>query len=214
MEQGMNVLILFSLAQPPGVLQSHPVNGFQWSIAPNLWFLDSEKVIISRFLFFILLLMCQFGQKAEMWAKQTEAALEPGCCPGRTKLVVFYSHEVELVHILVGKNNERLTGTECAVEMLRWGREERGKQERRKGLWRREWQKGKGHRVIDGPHTLWCKEGRWWQKRKQAQHKVSFCLWENHNRSVGGLWGLIDNSPITQTTRNLIKHSFGRKWMS
>lgn len=51
--------------------------------------------------------------------EQTETALKPGSCPGRTKLVVFCSHEVELVHILVGKNNERLTGTECAVKMLR-----------------------------------------------------------------------------------------------
>lgn len=36
-----------------------------------------------------------------------------GAAPDRTKLVVFRSHEVELVHILVGKNNERLTRTEC-----------------------------------------------------------------------------------------------------
>lgn len=64
----------------------------------------------------ILLLICPKSGDA---SEQPETALEPGCCPGRTKPVVFYSHEVELVHILVGKNNERLTGTECAVEMLR-----------------------------------------------------------------------------------------------
>ncbi len=58
-------------------------------------------------------------QKSGDASEQTETALKPGCCPARTELVVFYSHEVELVHILVGKNNERLTGTECAVEMLR-----------------------------------------------------------------------------------------------
>lgn len=51
--------------------------------------------------------------------EHTEATLSPGRSPDRTTLVVFCSHEVELVHILVGKYNERLTGTECAVKMLR-----------------------------------------------------------------------------------------------
>lgn len=63
--------------------------------------------------------MSVLSKKSRDASEQPEAALGPGCCPGRTKLVVFYSHEVELVHILVGYNNDRLTGTECAAEMLR-----------------------------------------------------------------------------------------------
>lgn len=80
--------------------------------------LDCEKVIVSHFLplpVFVVPVCPKSGDAVE----QAETAPEAGCCPGRTKIVVFYSHEVELVHILVGKNNERLTGTECAVKMLR-----------------------------------------------------------------------------------------------
>lgn len=48
-----------------------------------------------------------------------KVSLETERCPGRTELVVLCLYEVELVHILVGYNNESLTGTECAAEMLR-----------------------------------------------------------------------------------------------
>lgn len=55
---------------------------------------------------------------------------DAGNWPGRTKLVVFRSHEVELVHILVGKNNERLTGTECNEDAKVREKKEAGKETR------------------------------------------------------------------------------------
>lgn len=60
-------------------------------------------------------LFCLRPQKAR------RDAGDAGRRPDRTKPVVFCSHEADLLHILVGKSKERLTGTESVVEMLMGG---------------------------------------------------------------------------------------------
>lgn len=76
--------------------------------------LDMKKQFLACFLllFFLYVLPCPRS-------RDTSVLTETGLCPARAQLVVFRSHEVELVHILVGENNERLTGSECAVKMPR-----------------------------------------------------------------------------------------------
>lgn len=135
---------------------------FKWLIRSHFWFWiwKSNHGSLPLSIVFLIYKL----SKKWRYCEQTEAALEAGCCPGRTKLVVFYSHEVELVHILVGKYNERLTGTECAVKMLRWGRE--GSKGSRKGD--RECGKGSGRKERTqgdrrATHSPWCKE---WSCRK------------------------------------------------
>lgn len=148
-----------------------------------------EKVFIDLFHYLL-----QFVQGVEDANEQNETSLMSGCCPRGTKHVVFCSHEVELVHILVGKNNERLTSAECAVKILRWGREgaEEGREPREAGRDLSVVEKGglevKGQRVIDGPHTRGdvrrCKlseaeAGKRWRCRTNSG-KIKFCLRNFH----------------------------------
>lgn len=92
--------------------------------------------------------------------------------------MVFSSHEVELIHILVGKNNERLTGTECAVNLQRWGRE--GVKGRRKRAKKSRKKRTQGDKWAT--HSMWCKEGGCWMKQKQPEPRVLFCHWKKKNR--------------------------------
>lgn len=50
---------------------------------------------------------------AALWLRSSPA-LQP-----ELHSAVFYSHEVELFHILVGEYNERLTGTGCGAERMK-----------------------------------------------------------------------------------------------
>lgn len=68
--------------------------------------------------------------------------------------MVFCSHEADLLHILVGGSNERLTGTESVVEMLTGGG---GR---------------KGHEVMNRPH---CDVRT--AERKLKMLPCHVCLW-------------------------------------